>query len=224
MMIDSMSALLSMLLAGSLLKSTGAETGIISVHGSGTSNPNRCFGSVMEEIQARAKLPVRLSYRSVGSSIGLEEFINEGNLEKSAFDFASTEIPVSTEDWQNFRDNNVTLLQIPTLFGAVTFFHSVPDMPNLNLTSCLLARIFTREIKDWAHPDIRELNPGLNKLFDEGNENSLGASLRIRVAVRDEGSSNTNAITQVSVERESLFMFAGIDVSRLITNNYLSAH
>lgn len=191
-----MPTLLSILLAGSVFQLSRAADPILAVHGSGTSNPNRCFGNVMEEIQARAKLPVRLTYRSVGSSTGLAEFINERDLEKSAFAFASTEIPVSTDDWQHFQDHNVTLLQIPTLFGAVTFFHSVPGIDNLNLTSCLLARIFTREIKDWAHPDIREINPGLTKLFDEGNENSLGASLRIRVARRTEGSSNTNAITQ----------------------------
>lgn len=197
MMRPSMSALLSLLFAGSLLYTTTASSGVISIHGSGTSNPARCYGSVMEELQARSKLPLRLTYRSVGSSIGLEEFINDRNPLQSASDFGSGEIPLASEDWQAFRDENVTVLQIPTLFGAVSFFHSVPGMPNLNLTSCLLARIFTRDIKDWAHPDIREINPGLTKLFEqEENANSLGASLRIRVATREEGSSNTNAITQ----------------------------
>ncbi|CAB9524517.1 Inherit from COG: phosphate abc transporter [Seminavis robusta] len=173
-----------------------ATDSVLGVHGSGTSNPARCYGSVIEELQARSKVPLRMTYRSVGSSIGLEEFVNEFNPLRSADDFGSGEIPLSTEQWQTFQDANVTVMQLPTLFGAVSFFHSVPDMPNLNLTSCLLARIFMRDIKDWAHPDIREINPGLDRLFAGDNSNSLGASLRIRVARREEGSSNTNAITQ----------------------------
>jgi len=68
---------------------------------------------VMEEMQARSKLPLRLTYRSVGSSIGLTEFINDFDLQKSAFDFGSSEIPVATEDWQKFKDENVTILQLP---------------------------------------------------------------------------------------------------------------
>ena len=194
----SMPALLSLFVLGIAFPEAVANSGVLSVSGSGTSNPARCFGNVMEEIQARSKLPLRLSYRSVGSSVGLKEFINERNPTTPAADFGSAEIPLATEDWQAFKDQNVTVLQIPTLFGAVSFFHSVPGIPNLNLTSCLLARIFTRDIKDWAHPDIREINPGLTRMFEEENQNSLGASLRIRVATREEGASNTNAITEVS--------------------------
>ena len=176
-----------------------ASGGILSIHGSGTSNPARCYGSVMEELTARSKLPLRLTYRSVGSSIGLEEFKNNFDPLMSASNFGSGEIPLASEDWQRFREENVTVLQLPTLYGAVSFFHSVPETPNLNLTSCLLARIFMRDIKDWAHPDIREINPGLTKLFERDETDSLGASMRIRVARREEGSSNTNAITQVSL-------------------------
>ena len=85
------------------------------------------------------------------------------------------------------------------LFGAVSFYHSIPEIPNLNLTSCLLARIFTRDIKDWAHPDIRELNPALTEMFERKSAggDSLGASMRIRVARREEGASNTFSATSV---------------------------
>ncbi|CAB9521916.1 Phosphate-binding protein PstS [Seminavis robusta] len=181
-----------------LLPFHGFLVAALEVHGSGTANPSRCYGSVMEEMQARSKIPLRMTYRSVGSSIGLEEFVNEFNPLRSADDFGSGEIPLSEEQWQGFQDANVTVLHLPTLFGAVTFFHSVPDMPSLKLTSCLLARIFMREIKDWAHPDIREINPGLDKLFSSisHNANSLGKTLRIRVARREEGSAGTDAITQ----------------------------
>ena len=187
-------------LLGFLLVSDNHATAtILSVHGSGTTNPSSCFQSVMEKMQAQSKLPIRLTYRGTGSTVGLEEFKNNFDPFGPAADFGFGEIPLPTEDWQTFQDKNTTVLQLPILFGSVSFFHSVPDTPNLNLTSCLLARIFTRDIKDWAHPDIRLINPGLDKLFNVENEDvdSLGASLRIRVARRELGSSSTLAVTQV---------------------------
>ena len=187
----------TLLTANRFFSTVEAADTILSVHGSGSSNPSKCFGSIMEDLQARSMVPVRLTYRGVGSSIGLQEFINEHNPTRSKLDFGIGEIPVPSEDWKTFRDNNVTILHLPTLFGAVSFFHSVPNTPNLNLTSCLLARIFTREITDWVHPDIREINPELSKIFDTAN--SLGSSLRIRVARRESGASSTKAITEVSV-------------------------
>jgi hypothetical protein len=36
---------------------------------------------------------------------------------------------------------------LPVLLGEVTFFHSVPDAPDLNLTACLLVRA-RRNFKD----------------------------------------------------------------------------
>jgi len=218
----SLSPMIGLLLTVALANRNGLVEGL-AIHGSGTSNPARCYGYVMETMQARSKLPLRFTYRSVGSSIGLEEFINEGNPTRSALDFGSGEIPLSHEEWTDFQKKNVTVLHLPALFGAVSFFHSVPDTPNLNLTSCLLARIFMRDITDWAHPDIREINPDLSKLFDvDENFDSLGASLRIRVARREEGSSNTNAITQVCIRNlfDGSFSY-GLLFHSIIMSNFL---
>jgi ABC-type phosphate transport system substrate-binding protein len=150
----------------------------------------------MEELQARSKTPLHLTYRGIGSSLGLVEFINGFEPTRPIVDFEMSEIPISKEDWSTFRERNTTVLQMPSFFGAVNFFHTVPDMENLNLTSCLLARIFTRDIKDWAHPDIREINPEFSKFFDTREVDSLGASLRIQVAVRELGSSTALAIAK----------------------------
>lgn len=186
---------LAHLLAGCLMATSGLA---FEFHGSGTTHTAKCFYSIFEELQARSKSHVQLTYRSVGSSTGLTEFKNNFDPQGPAVDFAAGEIPITAEDYQTFTDMNVSILHLPTLFGAVSFFHSIPETPNLNLTSCLLARIFTRDIKDWTHPDILEENAGLAKSFQESTANgdSLGASLRIRVARRTLGSSAALSITE----------------------------
>jgi ABC-type phosphate transport system substrate-binding protein len=71
----------------------------------------------------------------------------------------------------------------------MSFFHNVPDksMPDtgVELTACLLARIFSRDIKTWDHPDIMAIN---SKLIVPAGEPIL-------VYHRVLGSSTTGGIT-----------------------------
>jgi len=194
------SALLMGLLLAMNTNSADAAAPTLMVHGSGTTNPEKCFANIIEKFAARAKQPIRMTYRSVGSSTGLEEFVN--NFESPIVDFASGEIPLSSESWQKFKAQNVTVLHLPALFGAVSFFHSVPAVHDMNLTACLLARIFTRDIKDWSHPDILAENPEM-KLDGLKSENG---TTYITVAVRENGSGNTLAITEVRF-RSSIQLF-----------------
>merc|ERR1719354_983110 len=83
------------------------------------------------------------------------------------------------------------MVHLPFLIGGVSFFHNIPyvdvdGIGGLNLTGCLLARIFDREIINWNHEDILDLNPNM-KLPDEG--------LDITVARRVKGSSSTKSVT-----------------------------
>jgi ABC-type phosphate transport system substrate-binding protein len=45
---------------------------------------------------------------------------------------------------------------LPFVLSAVSFFHSIPGVPNgaggLNMTACLLSRVFSGDIKTWDHP------------------------------------------------------------------------
>lgn len=80
-------------------------------------------------------------------------------------------------------------MQLPFVLSAVSFFHSIPGVPNgqggLNMTACLLARIFDGDIKTWDHDDIAEINPGLDVPQD----------YPIFVGRRVLGSSSTYSIT-----------------------------
>ena len=53
-----------------------ADDGAVNVmHGAGTTNPSKLFWESMQLITERARLPLKLSYRAVGSSTGQKEFL-----------------------------------------------------------------------------------------------------------------------------------------------------
>jgi ABC-type phosphate transport system substrate-binding protein len=182
-------ALCSLLL--SALGATAIHDGeTYSVHGSGTTNPSKCYWSIMERMQARSRNPIRLTYRAVGSTAGQFEFVNNGEAE-AVTDFGSGDIPLTVD---NYNAAVGDVIHLPVLLGAVSFFHSVEDatgrtIPKLNLTACVLAQIYTGEITQWDHQDIKDLNPNLNLPNDDGNG--------ITVARRNTGSSSTESVTKV---------------------------
>jgi len=179
------------LLMTSLLVSLGwtqAHQVVLGIHGSGTTNPSKCFWIILEQFTARSKHPIRLSYRAIGSTSGIEELVN-GYSATPAMDFGSGDLPLNTTAYEALNTAGNGVIHLPVLLGAVSFFHSVPNTPNLNLTGCLLARIFTRQITKWNDDAIKDINPNLN--LDPPD-------LDITVVHRVKGSSSTDSITKVS--------------------------
>merc|ERR1719424_2557364 len=86
-----------------------------------------------------------------------------------------------------------TMLHIPFAMGGIAVFHSVPASTiggqDLDLTGCLLARIFSRDITRWDHPDIIAINPGFTYTGD------------IKVVHRVRGSSSTAGFTQYLAQK-----------------------
>ena len=148
----------------------------------------------MEQLMDRAKLSTRMTYRAVGSSTGQKEFIGNGTFYPDNV-FGSGDIPIPTAKFGELQAANVDIVHLPVVLGAISLFHSVPNVPQgeggLNLTGCLIARIFKREIKDWLHPDIQAINENLRTL-------SGTSSVPITVAHRRLGSSSTSSVTKVS--------------------------
>ena len=162
----------------------GHET-TLAIHGSGTTNPSKCYWRIMERMAAMSKIPLRMTYRAIGTTAGQTEFLNDFSTTALA-DFNSGEIPLDSQTYNQLNSAGIEVIHLPAFLGAVTFFHSIPDTPHLNMTSCLLARIFTRDITNWRHPDLLELNANL-------------PDLDITIARRDGGSSSTFVSTSVSV-------------------------
>lgn len=176
-------ALGSLLLLG-VSVSNAAET-VFSVHGSGTTNPSKCYWAVMERMRAQSKLPIHLTYRAVGSTTGQLEFVNDLQ-NSSVADFGSGDLPMDADRFSQLNDVGIEMIHLPVLLGAVSFFHSVPGVEKLNLTSCLLARIFSRDITSWDDPDILLKNPALQ---------TSPTGLDITVVHRVKGSSSTDGVT-----------------------------
>ena len=105
-------------------------------------------------------------------------------------DFGSGDIPIGQSDYTDLNTANQTIMHIPFQMGAMSIFHSVPGVPKsgpgaLNLTACLIAKIFRREIKTWDHAAIIAINPKL----------SVPASQNIEGYHRVKGSSTTGGVT-----------------------------
>jgi len=173
----------ALFLASCLMASPSSAQEVISVHGSGTTNPSKCYWTIMDQMNIQSKLPIRMTYRAVGSSTGQAEFIGNGTLSENMF--GSGDIPFNAEKYDAFEDS--TILHLPVLLGAIAFFHSVPTgEERLNLSPCILAKIFSRKITDWGDDEIMKANPNL----------SLPNPSPITVAHRVKGSSSTASITK----------------------------
>ena len=166
--------------AAAVTSSATATT--IEMHGSGTTNPSKYFWKVMDVLEERARTPVRMTYRAVGSGTGQTEF------KEDVSDFGSGDIPLNQDDYTSFGGN---VVQVPFQLGAVSFFHNVPadDLGvggRLNLTACALAKIFKRTITTWDDAEIVAENPNLS--VPTSNQ-------PITIIHREDGSSSTSGIT-----------------------------
>ena len=178
------------------------------MHGSGTTNPSKCFWLIMDQFMSRIKVPTRLTYRGVGSSTGQKEFMGVNGV--SANDFGSGDIPFSADDYNDLKSSGVELVQLPFLLGAISLFHSVPGVGDgLKLTSCLIAKIFNRQIIYWDDESIVSLNPGMQLPTK---------NYPIIVARRVLGSSSTASVTQVCMYVPLSYLLFDLKV---ISNGFL---
>ena len=52
-----------------------ADTSVLSLSGSGTTNPSKLLWRVFNTIEDQAGSPIRVTYRAVGSGTGIKEFV-----------------------------------------------------------------------------------------------------------------------------------------------------
>ena len=165
---------------------------VIQLHGSGTTNPQKFFWKAMDVLEERAMVPMTMTYRGVGSGTGQYEFIGASNTPAYTpwNHFGSGDIPISDADYNTLKvSNNIDFIHVPFQLGAISFFHSVPkSVGKINLDACALAKIFTRKIKVWDHPEIKALNPDGLK--------GIPAGQPITVVRRTYGSSSTSLTSQ----------------------------
>lgn len=145
-------------------------------------------------LSAAARRAVRPTYRSVGSGTGQEEFAAELN------HYGMGDVPMPKDMYESEIALSGGMLHVPFLVGAIGFYHSLPAdaflaqhqaaLPALNLTGCLAAAIFQRNVTSWGDSSVLELNPALNA-------SALASqAAEISVVHRELGSSSTAGATE----------------------------
>ena len=66
----------------------------------------------------------------------------------------SGDIPLTQSYYNQLEDAGRTVAHFPFLLGAMSFFHNIPGLPisgvdGLNMTGCILAKIFKTTITTW---------------------------------------------------------------------------
>ena len=194
---------------------------VVTIHGSGTTNPSKCIWHIMSLFEERSQIMTRLTYRAVGSSTGQKEFLgaeNDGydardplveiNSHVPHNDFGAGDIPISKvafealntavelQDGMNNDNNGLHMVHLPFALSSVSFFHSIPGIERgeggIKLDACDLARIYNGKVTQWNDAEI------ISKQTEEIKEILLYIDEPIYVSRRVEGSSSTQSITQVS--------------------------
>lgn len=159
--------------------SPAADTGgggNVSLVGAGASFPapfyQRCFNEYNQ------KNPnVRVSYQSVGSGAGVQQFT------QGTVDFGASDVAITEEERKKVDRGAVT---IPLTAGAIVLAYNLPDLEKpIQLPRELYPAIFLGEIKNWNNPQIAKANPGVNL-----------PDLPITVVHRSDGSGTTAVFTE----------------------------
>lgn len=198
-LVPAISTLLSIILIG-ILPFTVADE--IAIHGSGTTFPAKCLWKIMDDFMDCAKGSICLSYQATGGNTGTREFIGNAFGSAPASDFGVVNYPISSTDYILLTKAGVAVVQLPVLMSAVAVFHSIPTVlsPPVNVTACIMARIFKQEVTDWLDPSILEINQNLNSsIITAGGGKGNVTAYPIVVACCNRGSGTTALFTQVSI-------------------------
>ena len=94
--------------------------------------------------------------------------------------FGAGDIPMTASRFNALRTAGRTMVHVPFAMGGIGVFFNIPGSPSVELTGCLLAKIFSRQITHWNDAEITALNPDLTY------------SGEIKVVHRVHGSSSTS--------------------------------
>ncbi len=138
-----------------------ATGGVVAISGAGATFPAPLFQRWFDEYNRNVDSNVQVSYQSVGSGAGLEQYIN------GTVDFGASEAPL-TEDEDRLASFQQAYpyppLQIPITGGYVVFSHNIPGVEDeeLRLSRESYCGIVTGEITSWNDPALTQENPNLD--------------------------------------------------------------
>jgi phosphate transport system substrate-binding protein len=100
----------------------------------------------------KAKTGNTVSYRPVGSSVGL------GLIKKAMVDFGATDMPLDSKELEKLG-----MMQFPIVIGGVVPVVNLAGVKpgEIHFTGQVLADIYLGNLSSWSDPAIQAINPGL---------------------------------------------------------------
>ena len=171
--------------AGLMLGASVATSALAAdITGAGATFPYAVYTKWAEAY--KAKTGNEVNYQGIGSSGGVKQ------IKAKTVDFGGSDAPLKEDQL-----DDMGLVQVPTVMGAVTIVVNLPGMPSgkLKLDGPTAAAIFGGTITKWNDPAIAKLNPGLAL-----------PNLPITVAHRSDGSGTTYVFTHYLARQSPTFL------------------
>ena len=147
----------------------------VSLTGAGASFPAPLYQRWFNEYN-KENPNIRVSYQSVGSGAGVEQFT------QGTVDFGASDVAMSDEEMAAV-ERGVALL--PMTAGSIVLAYNLPDVTELRLSRQVYTDILLGNITKWNDPAIAEINPDI-ELPDRN----------ISVVHRSDGSGTTGVFTK----------------------------
>jgi len=135
----------------------GGSGQTVAISGAGATFPaplyQRWFAAYNQEVDNN----VQVSYQSVGSGAGLEQYIN------GTVDFGASDAPIQGDRLKSFQDKySAEPIQVPMAAGAVVLAYNLPGFDNLKLSREAYCAIVEGRVTRWNDPLIAAENAGQN--------------------------------------------------------------
>ena len=147
----------------------------VSLSGAGASFPAPLYQSWFSEYNKKNP-NVQVSYQSVGSGAGVEQFT------KGTVDFGASDVAMKDEEIAKVTKGAIL---VPVTAGSIVLGYNLPNVKDLKLSREVYTDIFLGKITKWNDPKIAAINPGVN-LPDKA----------ITVVYRADGSGTTGVFTK----------------------------
>lgn len=151
--------------------------GNVRLTGAGASFPAPLYQTWFQSLNK--KYPnLQISYQSVGSGAGVEQFI------KGIVDFGASDVAMKDEEIKKVPQDKGVLM-LPMTAGSIVLAYNLPGVDQLKLPREVYTDIFLGKIKSWNDPKIAAANPGVNL-----------PNQPIAVVHRSDGSGTTGVFTK----------------------------
>jgi phosphate transport system substrate-binding protein len=126
----------------------------VSLSGAGATYPAPLYQRWFAEYN-RANPGIQVSYQSVGSGDGVEQFL------AGTVDFGASDAPLKADDRAKFKAKfSAEPIQVPMTGGMVVFAYNLDGIKNLKLSRTAYCGITSGKITNWNDPAIAKTNAG----------------------------------------------------------------